>query len=111
MGYNGMRWEVQDMNRVTVAEAGRDFAGLVNRVCAEGVGVELQQGDNVIAYLTPATPQSPLKATDLNSFIAGLPKLGDDADAFSADVPHDMRCFMIERRTQVLDGRNNGFRH
>jgi antitoxin (DNA-binding transcriptional repressor) of toxin-antitoxin stability system len=84
------------MNRVTVAEAGRDFAGLVSRVCAEGVGVELQQGDHVIAYLTPASPQSPLKVENLKTFVEGLPKLGDDADAFSDDVRAIRRSFPAE---------------
>jgi hypothetical protein len=78
--------EGQSMNRLTVAEAGRDFAGLVGRVCSEGVGVELQQGDSVVAYLTPAPPQSALKIRDLNAFLKHLPKLEDDADAFSADL-------------------------
>jgi antitoxin (DNA-binding transcriptional repressor) of toxin-antitoxin stability system len=74
------------MDRLTVAEAGRDFAGLVTRVCSEGVGVELQQGDSVIAYLTPAPPRSTLKVRDLNAFLQQLPSLEDDADAFSADL-------------------------
>jgi antitoxin (DNA-binding transcriptional repressor) of toxin-antitoxin stability system len=74
------------MNRLTVAEAGRDFAELVSRVCSEGVGVELQQGDSVIAYLTPAPPQSSLEIRDLNAFLQRLPKLEDDAEAFSVDL-------------------------
>ncbi len=74
------------MNRLTVAEAERDFAGLVGRVCSEGVGVELQQGDTVIAYLTPAKPQSSLRIRDLNAFLHRLPRLEDDTDAFSADL-------------------------
>jgi hypothetical protein len=73
------------MNRLTVAEAGRDFAGLVSRICSEGVGVELQQGESVIAYLTPAPPKPALTVRELNSFLQHLPKLEDDADAFSAD--------------------------
>jgi len=78
--------EGQGVNRLTVAEAGRDFAGLVGRVCSEGVGVELQQGDSVIAYLTPAPAQSSLQVGDLNTFLQHLPKLEDDADGFLADV-------------------------
>jgi len=74
------------MDRLTVAEAGRDFAGLVGRVCSEGVGVELQQGDSVIAYLTPAPPRSMLKVRDLSAFLQQLPRLQDDADSFLADV-------------------------
>lgn len=74
------------MIRLTVAEAERNFAGLVGRVCSEGVGVELWQGDSVIAYLTPAQPQSALKIRDLNAFFQSLPRLEDDADAFAADL-------------------------
>ena len=74
------------MHRLTVTEAERDFAGLVGRVCSEGIGVELQQGDNVMAYLTPAPPQPLLKVRDLSAFLQHLPKLEDDADAFLADV-------------------------
>ena len=74
------------MDRITVAEAGRDFAGLVNRVHSAGVCVELQRGDSVVAYLTPAQPRSVLKARDLAAFLAGLPDLNDDANAFSEDL-------------------------
>jgi len=74
------------MHRVDVADAGRDFASLVSRVCSEGIGVELQQGDHVVAYLRPALPRSPLKVRDLGAFLKGLPKLGDDAEAFLADI-------------------------
>ena len=56
------------MYRITVSEAERDFANLVNRVYSEGIPVELQRGGEVIAHL------------------AGLPKLGEDADAFLEDV-------------------------
>jgi hypothetical protein len=74
------------MDRLSVAEAGRDFAGLVSRVCSEGVGVELQQDDSVIAYLTPARLQATLKVQDLNAFLQQLPRLEDDVDALLADV-------------------------
>ena len=68
------------MHRLTVTEAEHNFVGLVNRVCSEGIGVELQRDDNIVAYLTPATPKSPLKVRDLNAFLQKLPKLEDDAD-------------------------------
>ena len=84
------------MNRLTVAEANRDFVGLVDRVCSEGVGVELQRDNRVIAYLTPAMPQSPLKVGDLNAFLQQLPKLEDDVDQFSADVRAIRREFPPE---------------
>jgi len=72
--------------RITIADAERDFAGLVNRVYSEGIDVELERGDKIIAHLTPAEPRSPLKVRDLNTFLSALPKLQDDADRFLNDV-------------------------
>jgi antitoxin (DNA-binding transcriptional repressor) of toxin-antitoxin stability system len=84
------------MHRVSVAEAERDFANLVNRVYSEGVPVELERGDEVIAHLTPAVPRSRLKVCDLNAFLAKLPKLGEDADAFLEDLRAIRREFPPE---------------
>ncbi|MGD0898614.1 MAG: hypothetical protein ABR915_12310 [Thermoguttaceae bacterium] len=74
------------MERLTVTQAEQDFAALVNRVYSEGVGVELQRDDRIVAYLTPALPQSQLKIGDLAAFLDGLPKLQEDTDSFSADL-------------------------
>jgi len=74
------------MCRITIAEAERDFANLVNRVYSEGIQVDLQRDDKVIAHLSPAAPRSSLKVRDLNAFLLALPKLQDDADAFLNDV-------------------------
>ena len=84
------------MHRLTVSEAERNFAGLLNRVCSEGIAVELQRDDNVVAYLTPALPQSPLKIGDLNAFLRQLPRLEEDADAFTADLHAIRREFPAE---------------
>ncbi len=84
------------MQRITVTEAERDFAKLVNRVYSEGINVELERGDKVIARLTPAGPRSPLKVQDLNTFLASLPKLGDDAEAFSENIRAIRRDFPTE---------------
>lgn len=84
------------MHRLTIVEAGQDFAALVDRVSSEGIAVELRRGESVVAYLTPAQPQSPLKAGDLNTFLQNLPKLGDDAEAFSADLHAIRREFPKE---------------
>lgn len=74
------------MHRITVAEAERDFSTLVDRVVSEGIVVELERGDRVIARLTPAGPSSPLKVRDLNDFLASLPKLEEDAESYSEDI-------------------------
>jgi antitoxin (DNA-binding transcriptional repressor) of toxin-antitoxin stability system len=84
------------MYRITVAEAQRDFASLVNRVYSEGIPVELERDDEVIARLTPAVPRSRLKVGELNSFLEGLPKLREDADAFLEDVRAIRREFPSE---------------
>jgi antitoxin (DNA-binding transcriptional repressor) of toxin-antitoxin stability system len=74
------------MHRITVGEAERDFAGLVNRVYSEGVGIELHRDNKVVAYLTPAAPQSSLKVRDLAAFLQNLPSLEDDAGDFLNDL-------------------------
>ncbi len=84
------------MERMTVADAGRDFDGLVNRVYSEGISVELEQGDRVVARITPGLPASPVKVRDLNAFFQGLPPLGDDAEAFDRDLRDIRRLFPAE---------------
>jgi antitoxin (DNA-binding transcriptional repressor) of toxin-antitoxin stability system len=84
------------MHRVSVSEAERDFTNLVNRVYSEGIPVELERGDKVIANPVPAIPRSPLKVGDLNAFLQTLPKLEDDADAFCEDLRAIRREFPTE---------------
>jgi antitoxin (DNA-binding transcriptional repressor) of toxin-antitoxin stability system len=82
--------------RITVAEAERDFANLVNRVYSEGIPVELERDDEVIAHLTPAVPRSRLKVCELNAFLEALPRLREDADAFLEDMRAIRREFPSE---------------
>jgi antitoxin (DNA-binding transcriptional repressor) of toxin-antitoxin stability system len=84
------------MHRLSVTEAERNFVALVSRICSEGISVELQRDEKVVAYLTPALPRSSLKVRDLNTFLQKLPKLGDDADRFLADVRAIRREFPTE---------------
>lgn len=84
------------MYRITVAEAERDFANLVNRVYSEGIPVELERDDEVIAHLTPAVPRSRLKVCELNAFLEALPRLREDADAFLEDMRAIRREFPSE---------------
>lgn len=84
------------MYRISVSEAERDFANLVNRVYSEGIPIELERGDEVIAHLTPAEPRSRLKVRELNAFLEGLPKLREDADAFLEDLRAIRRGFPAE---------------
>jgi antitoxin (DNA-binding transcriptional repressor) of toxin-antitoxin stability system len=71
---------------MNVAEAEKNFAKLVNKVYLEGISVDLERDDKVIARLTPAEPKSPLTVGELNAFLRNLPSLGDDADGFAQDV-------------------------
>ena len=71
---------------MNVAGAEKNFAKLVNKVYVEGISVDLERDDKVIARLTPAVPQSPLTVGGLIAFMQKLPPLGDDADAFAQDL-------------------------
>jgi antitoxin (DNA-binding transcriptional repressor) of toxin-antitoxin stability system len=84
------------MERVNVSEAGRDFANIVNRVHSEGISIEVEQDNFVIARITPVVPKSSLKVRDLNAFLQSLPTLEDDADAFAEDVRAIRRSFPAE---------------
>jgi antitoxin (DNA-binding transcriptional repressor) of toxin-antitoxin stability system len=72
------------MNRISVAEAGRHFTELIEQVTRQGVTVELERNDEIVARLSPVGRR--LQARDLPRFFASLPSLGDDADAFGRDV-------------------------
>lgn len=69
-----------------VAEAEKKFAMLVDKVCIEGISIDLERDDKVVARLIPAEPRSALTVGDLNSFLRSLPPLGDDAKSFAQDV-------------------------
>jgi antitoxin (DNA-binding transcriptional repressor) of toxin-antitoxin stability system len=84
------------MERIALADAERDFLRLVQRVYSEGVTVELDRGDQIVARISPAGPRSALKVQDLNAFLQNLPKLGDDVDAFSDDLRAIRRGFPAE---------------
>ena len=71
---------------MNVLEAERNFANLVDKVYIEGIDVDLERDDKVIARLTPAVPRSPLTIGELNAFLRDLPSLGDDAEEFARDV-------------------------
>lgn len=71
---------------MNVAEAEKNFAKLVNKVYLEGISVDLERDDKVIARLTPAETRSPLTIGELNAFLCNLPPLGDDANDFLNDV-------------------------
>ena len=58
---------------MNLAYAENNFAQLVNKVYLQGVSVDLERDDKVIARLTPAEPCSTLTVGDLNAFLRSLP--------------------------------------
>ena len=74
------------MERINVTQAARNFSDLLNRVYYQGVSVELERGNKVVARLVPVLPVPSVPAKDLEGLFASLPKLGDDAQSFAEDV-------------------------
>lgn len=74
------------MDRITVTQAARQFSDLLNKVYYQGVSIELERSNKVIAMITPIHRPSNLKAKDLNAFFIDLPSLGDDIDSFAEDM-------------------------
>ncbi len=82
------------MERMTVDEARRQFESIVDRVDAEGVTVELERDDRVVARLVPGIPSSGMTMMEFGEFLASLPSLGDDSEAFERDI-EEMRNFHL----------------
>ncbi len=74
------------MERINVTQAARNFSDLLNRVYYQGISVELERNNKVVAVLSPAQPVSKLRMEDLNDFFASLPSLGEDAKVFAEDL-------------------------
>jgi prevent-host-death family protein len=74
------------VERINATKAARNFSDLLNRVYYQGISVELERNNKVIARIVPAKPSSSLRAENLRELLASLPKLGDDAEAFAEDV-------------------------
>ena len=71
---------------MNITEAAKVFSNLVNRVYREGISVDLERDNEIIARLTPAEPTSALSLGELNSFLSRLPSLGDDVEEFAHDI-------------------------
>jgi antitoxin (DNA-binding transcriptional repressor) of toxin-antitoxin stability system len=83
---NDEKSRIREWCIMNVAEAEKRFGELVNKVYNEGISVDLERDDKVIARLTPAKLCSPLTVGELNAFLRSLPPLGDDADEFAQDI-------------------------
>jgi len=71
---------------MNVVDAEKNFTKLVNRVYVEGVSVDLERDNKVIARITPAEPRSPATVGQLLTLLRSLPSLGKDADDFANDI-------------------------
>jgi antitoxin (DNA-binding transcriptional repressor) of toxin-antitoxin stability system len=69
-----------------VTDAEKVFLSLVNKVYAEGVSVDLQRDDKIIARLTPAEKRPTLTVGEFAAFLRSLPSLADDAEQFVEDL-------------------------
>mgnify|MGYP006305315935 CR=1 FL=1 len=87
------------MERISVTQAVRQFSDLLNRIFYQGVSVELERGNKVIARISPVSIVSSLKVKDLNRMFAELPSLGDDANVFTKDL-EDIRKQIPMEKTQ-----------
>jgi antitoxin (DNA-binding transcriptional repressor) of toxin-antitoxin stability system len=74
------------MERISATRAAREFSDLLNRVCYQGAAFEVERGNKVVARLVPAGPAGRIAVADLNRVFAELPRLGEDAESFAADV-------------------------
>ncbi len=72
------------MIRIPTTEAGRQIDDLLTRVSRDGVTVEFERDNSVIARLSPVPPS--LQVADLNHVFQGLPSLDDDSEAFIAEL-------------------------
>ena len=85
------------MERLSVTQAVRQFSDLMNRVFYQGIIVELERGNRVIARIYPVAPESPLKVKDLNAFFHELPSLGEDSESFTKDLAEIRKQVPTER--------------
>jgi antitoxin (DNA-binding transcriptional repressor) of toxin-antitoxin stability system len=85
------------MERISVTQAVRQFSDLLNRIFYQGVSVELERGNKVIARISPVSTESPIKVKDLNRIFAKLPSLGDDAGVFTQDLEEIRKQIPLEK--------------
>ena len=85
------------MERMTVDEVRQHFETIVDRVDAEGLTVELERDHRVVARLVPGIPSSGMTMMEFGEFLASLPSLGDDSEAFERDI-EEMRTFQLPER-------------
>lgn len=85
------------MERISVTQAVRQFSDLLNRVFYQGVSIELERGNKVIARISPVSSESPLKVKDLNRLFSELPLLRDDSESFAKDLENIREKIPLEK--------------
>jgi antitoxin (DNA-binding transcriptional repressor) of toxin-antitoxin stability system len=71
---------------MNITDAQKDFTNLVDKVFSQGISIDLERDDQVIARLTPARSRPAMTIGEFNAFLRSLPSLEDDADRFADDV-------------------------
>jgi len=72
---------------ITATEAVRNFSELLNGIRYRGDRYTILKGGKPAATIGPAAGSAKeRKLSDLKGMVRSLPRLGDDADAFSGDI-------------------------
>jgi hypothetical protein len=72
---------------ISAADAEKNFPSLLSQVSLQGVTLDIQQGNGIVARMSPISPAKQLLIKDLDLFFANLPHLANnDADDFLADI-------------------------
>ena len=85
------------MERISVTKAVRSFSDLINRVFYQGITVELERGNKVVARIVPVSLETSLKVKDLNRFFESLPSIGEDAEEFSKNIENIRKQVPLEK--------------
>ncbi len=85
------------MERININTAVKNFSDLINRIHCQGISVELERENKIVARIVPVSPESALKVKDLNRFFACLPSLGEDAETFAKDVRGIRKAIPVEK--------------
>lgn len=79
------------MNRISATHAARNFSDLINRVRYQGASFEIERGNEIIAWIIPASPPSVLSIADLDAQWSQLPRLDSEDAAWFEDNLNDIR--------------------
>jgi hypothetical protein len=72
--------------RLSATEVARNFSDVLNQVRYQSVTVDVTRGREVIAQISPAAAAGGLPIAELGRLFAALPPLGEEAEAFVADI-------------------------